>query len=247
MKIGVAQIRLSDSIAKNRDHILKYAGNAMSEGVEILNFPETALSGYIFDAFPTVNFDEVSGALSEIQEALSGSSLHLIIGTPYREARNVFNSAVVLFPDGMRQVYHKTHLVPYEQRYFKEGGKPLVFEVNGHRFGVIVCRDQNFPLLAEALARDGARGLFILSAHYYNLDESRLKLEKNRALPIARAYENGIFVFKSNAVGTSKRMISLGKSLIVDSRGIVVQEAGETEETLLVYDIDFDKKNPSWS
>jgi len=48
-------------------------------------------------------------------------------------------------------------------------------------------------------------------------------------------------------VGTSKRMISLGKSLIVDSRGIVVQEAGETEETLLVYDIDFDKKNPSWS
>jgi len=55
-----------------------------------------------------------------------------------------------------------------------------------------------------------------------------------------------IFIFKSNAVGTSRRKISLGESMIVDPMGIVVLRAGQSNESFLVYDINFDAPNPSW-
>ena len=34
--------------------------------------------------------------------------------------------------------------------------------------------------------------------------------------------------------------------MIVDPRGIVVQRAGETQEELLVHDVDFTRENPRW-
>jgi predicted amidohydrolase len=57
-------------------------------------------------------------------------------------------------------------------------------------------------------------------------------------LPIARASENQFFVFLANAVGTIQGRISLGKSMIVGPNGIVLSEAGETQEELLAIDID---------
>jgi predicted amidohydrolase len=110
----------------------------------------------------------------------------------------------------------------------------------------MICRDQNSPELARAIAGMGARGIFILSAHYYDLVESRMKREKNRALPIARAYENGVYVFKANAVGSIQGKVSYGGSMLIDPRGITIQSAGERDEELLVCDIDFGRENPRW-
>lgn len=246
MKIGVAQIRLEDSVAINKDKILKCIDEAIEREVEVLNFPETALSGYIFEEFPRMDFTELEEGLAAISGALKGSSLHVITGTPFREGGELFNSAVVLYPDGRRLVYHKINLVSYEQNYFARGSRKVTFEVRGTAFGVMICRDQNSPELAKELKEMGVRGLFLLSAHYYELIESKMKREKNIALPIARAYENGLYVFKSNAVGTLKHRISYGNSMIIDPRGIVVQRAGETQEEMLAYDIDFSRGNPQW-
>ncbi len=246
VKIAVAQIHLAESLPANKDRILQALEEAARREVDILAFPETALSGYLFEGFLAVDAAEVEGALREIGTRLKGGKLHVIVGTPFREGGALHNSAAVLFPDGRRLLYHKIHLVSYEREYFQPGGRKLTFEVQGARFGVMICRDQNAPELARELKEAGARGVFICSAHYYEPVESRMKVEKNIALPIARAYENNMYVFKSNAVGTLKRLVSYGNSLIVDPRGIVVQRAGETREELLVYDIDFGKDNPSW-
>jgi len=246
MKIGVVQLRLSDAIEKNRDFIIRYAERAAESGVSILGFPETALTGYVYDGFLKVDFNAVDSALGRIQNVLKGTGLHLIVGTPTSNGGSVYNSAVVLFPDGKRLVYHKQYLVDYETKYFIPGTDTLIFSVEKYKFGVIICRDQNFPGACSDLRDGGVRAAFICSAHYYEAAESMLKREKNRALPVARAYENGIFVLKSNAVGTQNGAVSLGGSLIVDPRGIVVQEAGKHEEAMLVYEIDFTRENPSW-
>jgi len=246
MKVGVAQLSLTDSIEKNKKKILQYVEEAKKRGVEILNFPETALTGYIFNSFFKVNYEEILSAIQEIKGKLSEGNLHIILGTPYRIEKEIYNSAVVLFPDGKELVYNKNHLVSYETKYFKQGNKRLLFNVKGHSFGIIICRDQNFPGLSSELKTDGARGIFICSAHYYNLIESKMKREKNYALPISRAYENNLWVFKSNAVGVLKGKISFGNSMIVDPRGIVVTKAGEVHEELLVYDINMDRENDHW-
>ncbi len=246
MRIAVAQIRSLDTVEENTGNILRFVDEARRLGVQILGLPETALSGYLFDAFPRVDAARLGAALDQIAARLRDGRLTVVLGTPTKDGGKLRNSAVVLLPDGSRRVYHKMNLVSYERAWFSPGDTPLTFEVEQTRFGVAVCRDQNSPELTGGLARAGARGLFLCSAHFYEPLEARMKLEKNVALPIARAYENEIYVFKANAVGTNHGTVSYGTSMIVDPRGIVVQRAGEAQEELLVHDVDFTRENPRW-
>lgn len=246
MRIAVAQIRSLDTVEENTGNILRFVDEARRLGVQILGLPETALSGYLFDAFPRVDAARLGAALDQIAARLRDGRLTVVLGTPTKENGKLRNSAVILLPDGSRRVYHKMNLVSYERAWFSPGDAPLTFEVEQTRFGVAVCRDQNSPELAGGLARAGARGLFLCSAHFYEPVEARMKLEKNVALPIVRAYENEIYVFKANAVGTNHGTVSYGTSMIVDPRGIVVQRAGEAQEELLVHDVDFTRENPRW-
>ena len=246
MRIGVAQIRSLDTIEANTANVLAFVDEARRQGVRVLAFPETAVTGYLLDAFPGVDAGKIDGAVGQIAARLRGGNLTVVVGSPTREGGTLRNSAFVLLPDGRRFLYHKMKLPSYETAWFTPGEATVSFEVDGTRFGVAVCRDQNAPELAGGLARAGARGLFLCSAHYYEPVESRAKLEKNVALPIVRAYENGIYVFKANAVGSNRGKVSYGTSMIVDPRGVVVQRAGETREELLFHDIDFERENPRW-
>jgi 5-aminopentanamidase len=246
MRIGVAQMRLLDTIEANTAAILAFIDEADRQGVRILGFPETALTGYLFDGFSGIDWELHARALERIEARLRGGPLSIVLGAPTRESGVVYNSAVVFLPDGGRRVYHKINLVPYETAWFAPGNAAMSFEVGTGRFGVQICKDQGSPDLSREQARGGARGVFLGSAHYYEPRESRMKLEKNAALPIARAYENGLFFFKANAVGCSRGQVSYGTSMIIDPRGIVVQRGGESGEELLVHDLDLAAENPHW-
>jgi predicted amidohydrolase len=247
LRIGVAQARLFDSIEANTANILAFIDEADRQGVRILGFPETALTGYLFDGFACLDWEKQEAAVEKVADRLRGGRLAIVLGTPTRENGAVHNSALVMLPDGARYVYHKINLVPCEQAWFAPGGTPLRFEVEQAGFGVQICKDQGSPELSRALAKTGVRGIFLCSAHYYEPVEARMKLEKNVALPIARAYENGMFVFKANAVGATRGQVSYGTSMIIDSRGIVVHRAGETREELLFHDIDLSVESPHWN
>jgi len=245
VKIAAAQIRLYPDIEKNLRNITHWIRVASDQGVEILNFPETCLTGYIYEAFHQVKQEEVDRGLDTIAGLARELRIGAVVGTPWRMGERLFNSVVVFLPDGRRLLYHKNLLVSYEKAYFQPGADILTFETGGLRFGTIICRDQNSPELARRVKGNGAQVLFISCAHFYVPLEARMKVEKNRALPIVRAYENGLFVCKANAVGTYLGRVNLGHSLIVGPNGVVISEAGETQEELLAFDID--PLNMEWS
>ena len=68
----------------------------------------------------------------------------------------------------------------------------------------------------------------------------------------ARAYENGVFVLACNRVGTEGARHHLGRSMVVDPRGMLVKEAGTEAPELLTVEVDLDavtsarKKFPWW-
>jgi NAD+ synthase (glutamine-hydrolysing) len=246
MKLAVAQLNPSEYLAENLEKIRSFTARALDEGVEILAFPETALTGYAYEKFFEVEYCDIENALSDLQSSIANSPLCLIIGTPAQEKDVVYNSAAVLFPDGKRAYYHKRYLTDYESAYFEKGGKEILFTHGGQTMGVLICRDQNRPEYAAQLKEKGARVIFILSAHHYALIESKMKREKNVALPIARAYENNIFVCKANSVGTIQGKISYGTSMIIDPRGIVAVRGSESEEHLLAYEADLGRHDLIW-
>ena len=246
MKVGAAQIHLYPDIEKNLKNIEYWMKKASDQGVDILNFPETSLTGYLIDDFNNIKQDSILSGIDRIASLARQSGVSAVVGTPYWIDDRLYNSVNVLLSDGRSLLYHKRRLVSYEERIFASGNELLTFDLNGLTFGTIICRDQNFPALAQSIKSAGAQVMFISCAHYYQPMEARLKVEKNRALPIVRAYENGMFVVKANAVGSYKGKINLGHSIIVGPNGVVLSEAGETNEHLLTYDIDALDANWSW-
>jgi predicted amidohydrolase len=246
VKIAAAQMELVPDIEANAGRIRDFIEQAAALRVDIMNFPETALTGYEPELFRGHYQEKIEAIVAELHQFVQDRGVSAIIGTPYFEEGRLYNSVVVLLDDGRRFLYHKQNLVDYEQAYFESGRKQLVFEHKGFTFGTIICRDQNFPLLARDIREQGADVLFISCAHYYSPMEARWKLDKNIALPIARATENNMFVCKANAVGTLNGMINLGNSLIVGPNGSVIARAGEAREQLLSFAIDPQNKDWKW-
>lgn len=238
MIVGVVQIRLFPDLERNLSSIKRWIARAADQGVDILNFPETSLTGYIYDAFLQVREEDVLRSIDQLKKITQEMGVSIILGTPFWENSQMYNSVAVLLKDGRQYVYHKNHLVSYESDYFSAGHEILTFELEELTFSTIVCRDQSFPELARRNKEAGAQVLFISCAHFYPPNEARLKIDKNRALPIARASENQMFVCKANSIGTIQGRINLGHSIIVGPNGIVLSEAGETQEELLAIDID---------
>jgi predicted amidohydrolase len=232
MKAAVAQVTLYNDLALNEKTISNYISLASKEDVDILCFPECCVTGYVRD-FSTVDPSAIMETLDRIQGDAANDSVNVIVGAPYVEREKRFNSAIVLLTNGKRHIYHKINLTSAETAYFRSGENPGTFPLDDLTFGILICRDQNDALLAHEYKKLGVDALFILSAHFYAPREAVQKRDKNRALPIARAVENQLFVLKANAVGSASGKISLGDSLIVDPNGFVVQEADLLNETIL--------------
>lgn len=238
MRLGAAQMFITNNVATNTSTILRMAEEARLKGVDLLVFPEMCLTGYDKKTLGRSDIEEeLARALERIGSQVEKLKTGLIIGRAEFKDGKMYNAASVILPDGIRHTYYKIHLTAAEEKFFTPGTQPLSFTYKGKRFGVIICRDQNYPELARSSCPEGTSALFILSAHYYNPAEARWKLPKNRALPIARAVENHCYVLLANAVGSHIGLISLGNSLIADPEGALVALADEASETLITCDI----------
>lgn len=233
-KLAVAQMAIGDTIEHNARKIGRFLDMAHEQGVSLIGFPEMCLTGYHTSILSSADLnDQVEEALSLLQHRCKTLNIVSVLGHGWKDGYALYNRATVLLPENKRFIYNKINLAEPEEEFFCSGKDPLCFDFGRLKVGVIICRDQNDPLLAKTLREQGAELLLILSAHYYAPKVARWKVEKNRALPIARAVENKMYVLLSNTVGGHLNLVSLGNSLIVDPDGCVISSAGESEESIL--------------
>ncbi|MEZ0537101.1 carbon-nitrogen hydrolase family protein [Caldicellulosiruptoraceae bacterium PP1] len=238
MIVAAAQISINNSIEKNFEKIVSFIDKAKENSCDIICFPEMSLTGYNKEVLSDINLNnKINNYLYTIQEISNKNQIAVIIGYGYIENGSLKNRAGIILPNKDVVTYDKINLTNLESQFFSSGEKVVSFEYKGVKCGVIICRDQNYPLITHKLQQEGVKVLFILTAHYYNPKEARWKIEKNRAIPITRAVENKFYVVLANTIGTHIGMISLGNSLIIEPEGNVVVSAGESEEALLCYEL----------
>jgi N-carbamoylputrescine amidase len=172
----------------------------------------------------------------------------IVLLVPFFEEAQVgvyYNAAVVIEADGsVLGKYRKTHLPHvgpcfWEKFYFKPGnlGYP-VFDTSVGRIGIIICYDRHFPEPARAVGLKGAELVFNPSATVESLSRYLWELEQP-----AHAVANGYWIAASNRVGTEEPLTSArfyGSSYFCDPRGRIVAQASDTEDEVLVCDVDLD-------
>jgi predicted amidohydrolase len=182
-----------------------------------------------------MKWEQIRDGIEKLQQASNSYDISLVVGSSWLQNSRTYNSALVIRPNTSLLTYYKNNLTEYDKKYFAIGKTTLVFDINGIKCGVLICRDQNYPLLAMKYRH--VKILFYLSSHYYNKEEALKKERKNKSFPIVRALENMIYVAKADAVGTHNGLVSIGGSIVVDPDGYVIAEAKKGKEEVLKFQL----------
>jgi predicted amidohydrolase len=167
--IGLAQIHptLGD-LDKNLDIVLEAVEQARGAEVDLLVFPELALTGYFLkDIVPYAACTQESPALAKIAEACGPTAV--IIGYVEEGPQHLYYNAASLF-DSSRLVHHhrKVYLPTYgmfeEQRYFARGDRFRAADTRFGRMGIALCEDLWHTSAAYCLWQDGADILVVLAS-----------------------------------------------------------------------------------
>jgi 5-aminopentanamidase len=240
MRVAVAQIepKLAEQ-ERNLEACFARLDEAAGAGAELLVLPECAIPGYMFDsaeeALPYA--EEIPGPASEaFERECSRLGVHAICGLLERDGDTLHNAAILVGPDGLIGSYRKTHL-PFlgVDRFVVPGDELKVFDTALGRIGLIICYDLRFPEVTRTLALHGA-DIVALPTNFPMAAKVQTEV-----ITVARAAENRVYLLCANRVGQERWGEFCGWSQIVDPNGKRLAEAGETEEVLLVADVDVEK------
>jgi NAD+ synthase (glutamine-hydrolysing) len=221
--VAIAQINVTvGALQANADRIIAAARQAHQHGANVLLTPELSLTGYspedllLRDAFYIAS----DAALERIVSASAGlPGLHILVGHPMQREGERFNSCSVIADGKVVGRYHKHDLPNYdvfdEQRYFTPDARPLVFEVNGLRFGVNICEDIWFPYAPEAARAAGAQVLLVPNGSPYHMG----KIHKRKDVVRANVSRQGMACVFANLVGGQDELVFDGGSFCLNTRG----------------------------
>lgn len=241
-KLAACQLLNSDDVDNNVSRVIQFLEYCAEEGVAIAAFPEGTLYGYCCrpDFWERMTPAIFHDAERRIAEACRSLSIAAVVGTAFRREDAWINGLAVFSREGrLLGRYGKTFLGG-DTWCENFSGKLPIIDIDGVKACFAICRDIRYPEVVRLPAMLGAQVLFFCTCES-NLTAEH-KLSGYRAMPIARAAENEIYVVMANAPANPDNIRSTesshGNSKIVDPIGNVMVEAGHFEERVLVAQVD---------
>jgi 5-aminopentanamidase len=186
------------------------------------------------------------------------------------EKDNLFKAYVCVDKNGLVAKHRKIH--PFINPHLQPGNSYCIFDMAGWKCGILICYDNNIIEHVRATALLGADIIFMPhvtmgtpsprpGAGYMDTalwkkratDPTSLRLEfdgmKGRAwlmkwLP-ARAYDNGVYVVFSNAIGMDDDQLRNGCSMIIDPFGDIIAECRSFDDGFVTANIIPEKMSQS--
>lgn len=255
--MALAQINATvGDLAGNVDKIVTAATRAYEAGARLVLTPELGLCGYppedllLRPAFMQACAD----ALADCARALAGlPGLFVVVGHPHQfgdrgdvRSNSVsvprrYNAASVLTDGRVLSTYCKRELPNYqvfdERRYFASGRDagqaPMVVEVQGLCFGIVICEDAWFDEPGQSARDAGAQVLCVLNASPFHF--GKLVEREERMARTARGL--GMPLLYAHMAGAQDEVIFDGASFALDSKGTVTARAPMFEEALTLLDV----------
>lgn len=209
----------------------------VARGTQLIIFPECFTTGYCFDSLAdsmTVA-ETVPGPTTErITELCKELKTFVVCGMLEKSGSRLFNTAVLIGPDGMIGSYRKVHL-PYlgVDRFTTPGDRAFeVFEAAGVRIGMLICYDGGFPEATRILAIRGA-DIIVLPTNWPPGGVYMAEFSIN-----CRAMENGVYFAAVNRIGFENGFSFIGKSRICSPVGATMATIDEDTPGIIRAEID---------
>jgi len=164
MKIALASPPFPKSLDDGLLSLKKLTQEAAEKGAEIICFPESFLPGYPYEEFNVVQSSppELQAALKETQATAVANNIAIILPMDWYTDEGYFNVAQVISANGKLLGYQtKNQLDPTEDDTWDAGTQRYMFEINGLKFGIVICHEGfRYPETVRWAARRGAQVVF---------------------------------------------------------------------------------------
>ena len=239
------------------ERMLALLEQAIREGVELIAYPEMALTTYFpkrvrpdFDHFFETEVPPKS--LEPLLRRAAQARVAVHAGFCEKANGRYFNTALLTDRDGrLCGTFRKIHLpgtkIPdgfaqvHEPYYFAHGDTGYkVFDCAGARVGIAICQDRRYPESYRALALQGAEIILI----GYNTPLSALALDLNDLCMRSGAYANACFVVGIAKAGVEDGLELIGGSSVISPQGQIIARASTTGDELISALIDLDQMTP---
>jgi predicted amidohydrolase len=189
-------------------------------------------------------------SIKRLTQIAAKHNIYVLAGLFEKDTEDkLYKTYVCVDKNGLVARFRKLH--PFISPYLTPGDKYCIFEMNGWKCGILICYDNNVIENVRATTLLGANIIFMPHVtmctpstrpgagfvdpklwENKEADPTSLRLEfdgmKGRDwlmkwLP-SRAYDNGIYVVFSNAIGMDDDQLKNGCSMIIDPFGDIVAE-----------------------
>jgi len=226
IKIGFYQFNPKfKKINENCNKIIKKLNGIKAD---VIVLPELAFTGY--------NFHDRKELESVAENPTDSNIVKKVTNLCFREkfGQSIFNSALLIGPEGIVDVYRKIHLFNREKLYFNPGDRPLTINtVKGTKIGIMICFDWIFPEVARSLAILGAEVI---------CQPANLVLSYCQNVMLARSLENRVFSVTANRIGKEifkhGSLEFTGQSQVVAPNGDLLYRANSKKELIYIHDIE---------
>ncbi|MFC1685136.1 nitrilase-related carbon-nitrogen hydrolase [Pseudomonadota bacterium] len=238
MSLRVGYFQFAPVFGEPETNLSRVVSGLQQAEADLIVLPELPFSGYLFEdrnELATLAEEPTdSAAVDTLAELCQKRGFHLVTGFTERAGDKLYNSALLIGPQGLIHTYRKLHLFNTETEYFDPGDTPLVtHEICGAHIGIMVCYDWAFPEVARSLALQGAD----IICH-----PSNLVLPWGQQAMQVRCLENSMYAITTNRFGTDERsrgsVTFTGQSQITGPRGEIIHQAEQQDEELFITEID---------
>jgi len=260
--IALLQISLSKNLNDNLKKAVAWIDSAAKKGAHIICLPELFRSHYFCQIEDIENFnlaETIPGPSTKaIGEAAKKNKVIVIASIFEKRTSGIYHNTVVLINSNgeVEGLYRKMHIPDdpayYEKFYFTPGDLGYKsFKTEYGNIGTLICWDQWYPEAARLTSLKGADILFYPTAIGWHPkekeDQGKAQFDSWRTVQRGHAIANGIYVAAVNRVGLEKiskdspGIEFWGSSFVSDPQGIIIAEASQDKEEILIAEIDLER------
>lgn len=230
---------------------------AADGGAGLIVLPELATTGYVFEtreeAYAHAEAVPDGPTVESFVRIAAERNVYIVGCVAERDGVTLYDTAVLVGPEGYIGRYRKTHLWNTEKLWFTPGNEGFaVYDTKIGRIGLLVCWDIWFPETARIVAQMGADIICIPTGWVWTppplYDASGVCMAAY--LTMTAAHANNVFIATADRIGQERGAGFMGNSLIAGTNGWPIDRiAGPDEDTIIYADVDLTaaRTAPIWN